>query len=64
MRQLLTALALFGFSGIGALAQGTGPFSQTQVAAGHKNYQTYCAGCHGEDLAGGGDVTPLTGSLL
>ena len=46
-----------------ALAQ-TGPFTQAQVTAGHKNYVGYCSNCHGEDLAGGGDAPPLGGAFF
>src|ERR1700760_3095753 len=48
-----------------ALAQdATSPFTQEQVAAGHKDYYTYCGECHGDDLAGNGEVPPLTGETF
>jgi mono/diheme cytochrome c family protein len=45
------------------LAQ-TGPFTQAQVTAGHQNFLAYCATCHGEGLAGGGDAPPLGGAFF
>jgi cytochrome c len=41
------------------------PFTQTEVAAGHASYYSYCEGCHGDRLQGGGsqgDAPPLTGA--
>ena len=59
----LAAMAVLFLCG-SAMAQSAGPFTQGQVVAGHKNFQTYCAGCHGDNLLGGGEVPPLTGALF
>lgn len=59
----LAAMAILSVAD-GAMAQSAGPFTQAQVAAGHKNFQTYCAACHGDNLLGGGEVPPLTGALF
>ncbi len=45
----------------GALAQGTGPFTDAQVAAGRAAYGENCAACHQNDLSGGTDALPLAG---
>ena len=42
------------------------PFTQAEVVAGHAGYNGYCAGCHGDELQGGGlqgggDAPQLTG---
>lgn len=42
------------------------PFTQAEVTAGRSSYQGYCAGCHGDELQGGGlqgggDAPQLTG---
>jgi hypothetical protein len=48
-------------------AQGvSSPFTQAEVIAGHASYHGYCAGCHGDELQGGGaqgggDAPQLTG---
>lgn len=62
--RLALPMAILALSGSCALAQGAGPFTQAQVATGHKNFETYCAACHGDNLAGGGEVPPLTGDVF
>lgn len=57
---LVTALVL---PAEGALAQ-AGPFSEAQVVAGRKSFQDYCAACHGDNLAGGGEAPALTGAIF
>ncbi len=42
----------------------TGVFTAEQAASGRNVYQTSCAGCHGADLAGNGNASPLAGSLF
>jgi cytochrome c len=50
-----------------SLAQDThSPFTQAEVVAGHAGFHAYCAGCHGDQLQGGGsqgggDAPQLTG---
>jgi mono/diheme cytochrome c family protein len=53
---LLLAAAFLAISGTCVSAQTPGPFRRAQVTAGHKNFASYCASCHGGDLAGGGDA--------
>jgi cytochrome c len=58
--KFLAAAMILGVSG--ARAQDTAdPFTQPQVVSGHKDYFTYCGECHGDNLAGSGEVPPLTG---
>jgi mono/diheme cytochrome c family protein len=58
--KFLAATAFLSVSG--AEAQDVpAPFTQSQVVAGHKDYFTYCGECHGDNLAGSGEVPPLTG---
>jgi cytochrome c len=65
----LFAVAAAVFSSInsdGMAQNANGPFTQAQVTAGHAGYQGYCAGCHGDELQGGGlqgggDAPQLTG---
>jgi mono/diheme cytochrome c family protein len=49
--------------------QSNSPFTQDEVKAGHVGYHGNCAGCHGDNLqggglGGGGDAPPLTGALF
>ena len=66
-RGLAVAAAVLSLSNGDSLAQDTGsPFTQAEVVAGHVGYHAYCAGCHGEELQGGGlqggaDAPQLTG---
>ena len=55
--------AAITLGGHAVLAQ-TGTFTKNQVTAGHKNFFVYCASCHGDDLAGGGEVPGLTGPIF
>lgn len=60
-------VAIWSLSNSGGLAQNTSsPFTQAEVVAGHASYHDYCAGCHGDELQGGGlqgggDAPQLTG---
>jgi alcohol dehydrogenase (cytochrome c) len=46
----------------GAIAQqDTGPFVAAQAARGHAEYSAACAGCHQENLSGGGEAPSLAG---
>jgi mono/diheme cytochrome c family protein len=61
------ALLLAGTAGAlaqGAASPGQGSFTQDQVTAGHKDYYTFCGECHGDALAGSGEVPPLTGDIF
>jgi len=71
MRHLLVrvclALLLAGTASAlaqGAAAPGAAAFTQDQVTAGHKAYYTFCGECHGDGLAGSGEVPPLTGGVF
>ena len=60
-------IALWSLGSNDGLAQNaTSPFTQAEVTAGHVSYHGYCAGCHGDEMQGGGsqgggDAPPLTG---
>jgi alcohol dehydrogenase (cytochrome c) len=41
-----------------------GPYTAAQAASGRAVYQASCAGCHGADLGGQGNASPLTGGLF
>jgi mono/diheme cytochrome c family protein len=58
--KFLAAAAFLSVSGAEA-QDATSPFTQSQIVSGHKDYFTYCGECHGDDLAGSGEVPPLTG---
>ena len=64
---MVVAVAVLSLSSSDGLAQDTGsPFTQAEVVAGHASYHDYCAGCHGDELQGGGlqgggDAPQLTG---
>ena len=45
-----------------AFAQGQGVYTEAQATAGHGAYTASCAGCHRDNLAGGGDAPALGGS--
>lgn len=61
MRNCLRAgLAIVLLTSATAMAQDSA-FTQEQVTQGHKDYYTYCGECHGDTLAGNGEVPPLTG---
>jgi mono/diheme cytochrome c family protein len=64
MRQILLTAALVTISGVCAQAQTAGPFTQEQVVAGHKSFGEWCSGCHGDNLAGGGEAPALTGAIF
>ncbi len=63
----VAGFAIWSLSYGDGLAQGIkSPFTQAEVTAGHASYQGYCAGCHGDELQGGGlqgggDAPQLTG---
>lgn len=64
---LIAAAASLSLSNGGVMARDTNDtFSQAEVVAGHASYHGYCAGCHGDELQGGGlqgggDAPQLTG---
>lgn len=63
---LAVAAALLIWTSNGIARDTVGPFTQTEVAAGRAGYHNYCAGCHGDELQGGGlqgagDAPQLTG---
>ena len=66
-RRLAVAVAFSFLSYSGGLAlDSNSPFTRAEVVAGHASYHDYCAGCHGDDLQGGGlqgggDAPQLTG---
>jgi len=64
-RFLAGAALLIGLGGAYAVAQqqsqGAGVFIAQQAAAGHTVYAAQCAGCHRDNLAGGGDAPPVGG---
>lgn len=60
---LAAGALILGMSGAQA-QDAAGSFTQAQVAAGHKDYFTYCGECHGDDLAGSGEAPPLTGDTF
>jgi S-disulfanyl-L-cysteine oxidoreductase SoxD len=62
MKFLALAALILGLQS--AQAQEPSPFTQAQVLAGHKDYYTYCGECHGDNLAGSGEVPPLTGDTF
>ncbi len=45
-----------------AFAQGAGVYTAAQATAGHSAYAASCAGCHRDNLAGGGDAPALGGN--
>ena len=61
-RFLSGAAALIAFGGAYAFAQGQGVYTEAQATAGHSAYAASCAGCHRDNLAGGGDAPALGGS--
>lgn len=65
---LVAAISIMSLSD-NALAQpSSNPFNQAEVIAGYASYHGYCAGCHGDQLQGGGvqggDAPPLTGAIF
>ena len=69
----MTALVLAGALGTLILAtqegnaqqpNAAGLYSAAQATAGRTAYQTNCAGCHGADLSGQGNASPLAGGLF
>jgi len=63
-RFLAGAALLIGLGGTYAIAQqkqGAGVFTAQQAAAGRAVYAAQCAGCHRDNLAGGGDAPPVGG---
>ena len=64
---LVAAIAVWCVSGASGQARASaGAFTQAEVTAGRAGYHSYCAGCHGDQLQGGGsqggnDAPPLTG---
>ena len=54
---LVGALALSG----SVQAQSVGVYTAAQAAAGQSKYAANCAGCHRDNLAGGGDAPALAG---
>jgi cytochrome c len=67
LKGVATGIAICSLSNGDGLAQNTSsPFTQIEVMAGHADYHDYCAGCHGDELQGGGlqgggDAPQLTG---
>jgi alcohol dehydrogenase (cytochrome c) len=61
-RFLTGAAALIALGGAYAFAQGQGVYTEAQATAGHAAYTASCAGCHRDNLAGGGDAPALGGS--
>lgn len=64
MRALFFAAALVTTSAASAMAETAGPFTPEQVKAGHKTFQEWCSGCHGDNLLGGGEAPALTGAIF
>jgi alcohol dehydrogenase (cytochrome c) len=69
----VTALVLAGALGALILAtqegsaqqpNAAGLYTAAQATAGRTAYQTNCAGCHGADLSGQGNASPLAGGLF
>ena len=64
-RYFALGLAILVVVGSGTTAARQGPqgvFTAEQAAAGRASYQTDCASCHLNDLAGGGAAPPLAGA--
>jgi alcohol dehydrogenase (cytochrome c) len=59
-RFLAVSVAAMAVSG-GAFAQGAATYTAAQAAAGQGKYAASCAGCHRDNLAGGGDAPALAG---
>jgi hypothetical protein len=65
--RLVVAVSVLFWSNSGGLAlDSRSPFTQAEVIAGHASFHDYCAGCHGDELQGGGlqgggDAPQLTG---
>jgi alcohol dehydrogenase (cytochrome c) len=58
----LGAASLMLLASAFAYGQGAGVYNTAQANAGHAVYSASCAGCHRDNLAGGGDAPGLTGS--
>ena len=59
-RFLMASVATLALGG-SAFAQGAGAYTAAQAAAGQGKYAANCAGCHRDNLAGGGDAPALAG---
>jgi alcohol dehydrogenase (cytochrome c) len=60
-RFLMASVAALALSGGNAFAQGASAYTAAQAAAGQGKYAANCAGCHRDNLAGGGDAPALAG---
>ena len=63
----VVALASTGIVAIWAAhssAQTPGPFTAAQVEAGRAAYIARCQSCHGDNLSGSGEASPLTGKVF
>ena len=61
---MLRTIFLGSLMALACYAQGGGPYTQAQAQAGRAVYQSDCAGCHGENLAGQNSASALAGGLF
>jgi mono/diheme cytochrome c family protein len=67
MNKIVATVVGLSFLGIFLRAQGgasvwDGVYSEDQAKRGEATYKKECGSCHGDDLGGGGQAPPLSGS--
>ncbi len=60
----MTVAAIMSLSLCGGAQAQSSPFTPEQINAGRENFGMYCAGCHGDNLTGGGEAPALTGGIF